>query len=66
MNLSIVNTFRNILEGSGKDEIPTSINASGLPTDKELWNEFLKADDTRKEQIIKDRIKAGRPSDWSF
>ena len=66
MNLSIVNTFRNILEGSGKDEIPTSINAGGLPTDKELWNEFLKADDTRKEQIIKDRIKAGRPSDWSF
>lgn len=65
MKLSIVNTFRQILD-SGKEEIPTSINAGGLPTDKELWGEFLKADDTRKEQIIKDRIKAGRPSDWSF
>lgn len=65
MNLSIVNTFRQILD-SGKEEIPTSINAGGLPSDRDLWSEFLKADDRKKEEIIQARLKAGRPADWNF
>lgn len=70
-NLKIINSFREMLnyEIGEESNIPTMLNAtSGLPDDKTLWLEFIneKTPDIRKEQIIKERIKLGRPAEWQL
>lgn len=68
-NLMIVQRFREVLDHNINEEspIPTvNVAGTGLADDRTLWIEFTneKTPDIRKQQIIEERIKAGRPANW--
>lgn len=65
-NVSIVNTLRDILGHGDVEQIPTAQATGGLADDRSLWQEFMNADDYKKQEIIEARIKAGRPADWQL
>jgi hypothetical protein len=52
----------NIEQLNGQMAIPVSANDDALASDAELWAEYIKEDtsETRRNQIIEDRTKAGR------
>ncbi len=60
---SVINTIRNAILGSGRNEdIPTDINVGGLADDITLAREYKddSTTDSRRAEIIQQRIKAGR------
>lgn len=65
-NVSIINTLRDILGHGEVEQIPTGQATDGLADDRSLWNEFINADDFKKQETIETRLKAGRPADWQL
>lgn len=66
LNVSVVNTLREILGHEELGSIPTAQATGGLADDRTLWREFVNAEPYRQEQIIQERLKAGRSADWKL